>query len=56
MANVLTIRDPQTGHLLAKERLRPEEEIEAAVARVFRKTLGPDVAGTDGHYQVDLTP
>jgi hypothetical protein len=42
MAKVLTIRDPRTGHLLAKERLRPEEETEAAVARVFRKTLGPD--------------
>ncbi len=42
MAKVLTIRDPKTGHLLAEEWLRPEEDTEAAVARVFRKTLGPD--------------
>jgi hypothetical protein len=42
MAKVLTIRDPDTGHLLAEEWLRPEEDTEAAVARVFRKTLGPD--------------
>ena len=42
MAKVLTIRDPQTGHLLAEEWLQPAEETEAAVARIFRKTLGPD--------------
>jgi hypothetical protein len=42
MAKVLTIRDPKTGYLIAEEWLRPEEETEAAVARVFRKTLGPD--------------
>jgi hypothetical protein len=42
MAKILTIRDPQTGYLIAEEWLRPEEETEAAVARVFRKTLGPD--------------
>ena len=42
MAKVLTIRDPQTGYLIAEEWLRPEEETEEAVARVFRKTLGPD--------------
>jgi hypothetical protein len=41
MAKVLTIRDPKTGDLIAKERLQPEEEPEAAVARIFRKTLGP---------------
>ena len=42
MAKVLTIRDPETGYLLAEEWLPPEEEKEAAVARMFRKTLGPD--------------
>ena len=42
MAKVLTIRDPKTGYLIAEEWLRPEEETEVAVARVFRKTLGPD--------------
>ena len=42
MAKVLTIRDPETGHLIAEEWLRPEEDTEAAVARVFRKTLGSD--------------
>lgn len=42
MAKVLTIRDPRTGHLIAEEWLPPEEDTEAAVARVFRKTLGPD--------------
>ena len=44
MAKVLTIRDPQTGYLIAEEWLGPEEDTEAAVARVFRKTLGSDAS------------
>jgi hypothetical protein len=40
MAKVLTIRDPKTGNLIAKEWLRSEEDTETAVARVFRKFLG----------------
>ena len=40
MAKVLTIRDPKTGNLIAKEWLHPGEEPEAVVARVFRKALG----------------
>ncbi|MGP0069891.1 MAG: hypothetical protein ACLQGP_40600 [Isosphaeraceae bacterium] len=42
MVKVLTIRDPKTGVLIAKDRLRPKEDTETAVARVFRETLGPD--------------
>jgi hypothetical protein len=42
MAKVLTIRDPRTGALIAEEQLRPEEDKKTAVARVYRKALGPD--------------
>jgi hypothetical protein len=42
MAKVLTIRDPKTGALIAEEWLRPDEEKDSALVRVFRKTLGPN--------------
>jgi hypothetical protein len=42
MAKVLTIRDPKTGYLIAEEWLRPREDKDAALVRVYRKTLGPE--------------
>jgi hypothetical protein len=42
MVEVLTIRDPKTGTLIAEEPLRPEEDENSALTRIYRKTLGPD--------------
>ena len=42
MEKVLTIRDPRTGTLIAEEPIPPKEDEDSALARVYRKTLGPD--------------
>ncbi len=42
MSEVLTIRDPHTGALLAEEKLAPDEKEDSAIARVYRKFLGPN--------------
>jgi hypothetical protein len=42
MVEVLTIRDPKTGTLIAEEPLQPEEDENSALTRIYRKTLGPD--------------
>jgi hypothetical protein len=42
MAKVLTIRDPKNGALIAEEEIQPKEDDDSALARVYRKTLGPD--------------
>src|SRR5436190_2206002 len=42
MVKVLTIRDPKTGTLIAEEPIRPDEDEDSALARMYRKTLGPD--------------
>lgn len=42
MVKVVTIRDPKTGNLIAEEPLQPKEDADSAVARIYRKSLGPD--------------
>jgi hypothetical protein len=42
MIKVLTIRDPKTGALIAEEQIQPREDKDSALARIYRKTLGPD--------------
>ena len=42
MVKVLTIRDPKTGALIAEEQIQPKEDKDSALARIYRKTLGPD--------------
>jgi hypothetical protein len=42
MVKVLTIRDPKTGALVAEEQIQPKEDKDSALARIYRKTLGPD--------------
>jgi hypothetical protein len=42
MVKVLTIRDPRTGTLIAEEPIQPKENEDSALARIYRKTLGPD--------------
>jgi hypothetical protein len=42
VVKVLTIRDPRTGTLIAEEPIRPKEDKDSALARIYRKTLGPD--------------
>ncbi len=42
MVKVLTIRDPQTGALIAEEQIQPKEDQDSALARIYRKTLEPD--------------
>jgi len=42
MVKVLTIRDPKTGALIAEEQIQPKEDKNSALARIYRKTLGPD--------------
>jgi len=42
MVKVLTIRDPKTGVLIAEEQIQPKEDRDSALARIYRKTLGPD--------------
>ena len=44
MVKVLTIRDPRTGTLIAEEPIRPKEDEDSALARIYRKTLGPDAS------------
>jgi hypothetical protein len=39
---VLTIRNPQDGSLLAKGRVEPGEDTEAALLRIYRRTLGSE--------------
>lgn len=42
MIKILTIRDPKTGTLIAEERIEPDEDRDAALARIARKALAPD--------------
>jgi hypothetical protein len=42
MVKILTIRDPKTGALIAEEQIQPKEDKDSALARIYRKTLGPD--------------
>lgn len=42
MIKVLTIRDPKTGALIIEEQIQPHEARDAALARIYRKTLGPE--------------
>jgi hypothetical protein len=42
MVKVLTIRDPKTGALIAEEPVQPREDEDSALARIYRKSLGPD--------------
>ena len=41
MITVLTIRDPKTGALIAEEQIQPKEDKNIALARIYRKSLGP---------------
>jgi hypothetical protein len=41
MVKVITIRDPKTGTLIAEEPIQPKEDEDSALARIYRKTLGP---------------
>jgi hypothetical protein len=42
MVKVLTIRDPKTGALIAEEQIQPTEDKDSALARIYRKFVGPD--------------
>ena len=42
MVKVLTIRDPQSGTLIAEEPIQSKEDEDSALARLYRKALGPD--------------
>ena len=35
--DVLTIRDPKTGALIAEEQIQPKEDRDSALARIYRK-------------------
>ena len=42
MSKVLTIRDPSTGTLIAEGLLESKEDKNSALARLYRKVLGPE--------------
>jgi hypothetical protein len=42
VVKVLTIRDAKTGALIAQEQLRPKDDKDSVLTRIYRKAVGPE--------------